>query len=122
VGLCIGVSGRPKDEMVKLTISQRNMVIHIEEQHVKQSENFSIMEIMFKKLKIRKGSFTIKVDFETEESRFASRNLICAKLHYKCVAGFYYHDPQKSGKCYQTIAGERASPFSCFAYLIYAPL
>jgi BTB And C-terminal Kelch len=125
VGLCTGVCGSLKNELVKLTISQQNEVIWIEERKIEQSEKVSILEIMFKNTNIikKRGMLLIKVEFETEELRFASTYSVCVDPHNsRCdYSGYYYHDHNKKNKCEKKmIAGDRASPFSSLAYLIYA--
>jgi hypothetical protein len=121
VGLCMGVSGSPKDELVKLTISKNDEVIHTVERKVQQSENSFITEIMFKKTQIPTGTLLfIKVEFETEGSRFASTYSICGQAQHYFSGGIYYHNSNFSTKCDKMIAGDPASPFSCLAYLIFA--
>jgi hypothetical protein len=122
VGLCVGVSGAPEDESVKLTISQNKEVIQTVERKVKQSENSSVMEIMFRQLTILPGTFSIKMEFETEKSRFTTSSICTEQQHY-VYGNDRYHDSlnkRRLTKTFKTLPVDPGSPFSCLAYLIYA--
>jgi hypothetical protein len=119
VGLSLGVSGSPKDEMMTLTLIQNDAVIQTVERKIKQSENCFIIDVMFQKTYILPGTtLRIKVEFEKEEARYASTYSICEKPHFYSSSSYYHHCKKRCDS--NMIPGDSIkSPYSCLAYLIY---
>jgi hypothetical protein len=120
VGLCLGIPGnKPIDEKVKLTILHNNVGIFSVERTVKQSQYFSIEEIMFKKVKVPRGMLCLVVEYELEQTRCVTTHSICdIEQHFICGPFFYCDEGFRKGKILRAV--DKNERYTCLTHLIYA--
>jgi hypothetical protein len=110
IGLCTGIV-RQDDELVKLTIMKKNMVIYSYERSVMQPQCFAIVEVMFEEVVTVTGPVSIKVEFNSKKPR----TVITESISF-CPPDIdgdrFYHI------CTEMVPADKNEKFTCLAYLI----